>query len=636
MSRIVYYVRSYERSVTRSIQEQLERAAAMNTFVNGVCLRQDALALELQRLAGYPCTSNAPNRIIHTRMSRIAKIEFPKFHGDDPTSWMYRCNQFFKVDDIVEEDRVTLASMHLPKPVYNNAPYRQLLTQKELDDKRAKNQCFYCDQKYVPGHKCSGKLFSLEIVEMSEELDADSELQLDMGVFGLEDNVVENEQEEQHDGSGFDAQPQISLNAISGTHDFLDISIAKQFGCPIKQTYPLQVSGNNSLTSVHECKGLTWKLQGETFKADIMLIPLGGCEMVLGMQWLVTLGDIKDAIEVMVKELLDNGVIRARHGPFSSPIVMIKEMQEWPVNVKKLIGFRLTGYYRRIKASWVTDPSIQQIITALQTDLVANSKFSWQQGQLRRNGKLSMHCQSHKLDLAPYRGLLQPLSIPTKSWTDIYMDFIKDLPRKTVILVVVDRLRVTLQLSTTYHPQTDGQTVVVNRCLECYLRCMTSEQPKEWVNWLSLAEFWYNTNHHTSINTTPFEVVYGQKPPTHVSYMAGDSNVEAVDRSILAREAAISLLKFHLERGHHRMKEFTDKHMIHDVFHVSQLKPFKGQPANTIPLPHCTTTGCCFGQKDSQSLVYWLVQWSNGSQDDATCEVATQVQTKYAEFDADS
>ncbi|GKD06527.1 reverse transcriptase [Tanacetum coccineum] len=89
-------------------------------------------------------------------------------------------------------------------------------------------------------------------------------------------------------------------------------------------------------------------------------------------------------------------------------------------------------------------------------------------------------------------------------------------------------------MSPAYHPQTDGQSEVVNRCIECYLRCMTEENPKEWMQWLSLAEFWYNTNFHTSINTTPFEVVYGQKPPIHLPYLAGESFVEAVDRSMLA------------------------------------------------------------------------------------------------------
>ncbi|GKA20901.1 retrotransposable element Tf2, partial [Tanacetum coccineum] len=83
---------------------------------------------------------------------------------------------------------------------------------------------------------------------------------------------------------------------------------------------------------------------------------------------------------------------------------------------------------------------------------------------------------------------------------------------------------------------------------------MTSEQPKEWVNWLALAEFWYNTNYHTAINTTPFEVVYKQKPPTHVTYMAGYSHVEAMDRTLVAKEAAIGLFQFHLERAQQRIE----------------------------------------------------------------------------------
>ena len=42
-----------------------------------------------------------------------------------------------------------------------------------------------------------------------------------------------------------------------------------------------------------------------------------------------------------------------------------------------------------------------------------------------------------------------------------------------------------LQMSLAYHPQTDGQTKVLNHCLEMYLHCFVSSRQKQWSKWLS-------------------------------------------------------------------------------------------------------------------------------------------------------
>jgi transposase InsO family protein len=79
-----------------------------------------------------------------------------------------------------------------------------------------------------------------------------------------------------------------------------------------------------------------------------------------------------------------------------------------------------------------------------------------------------------------------------------------------------DLFRVTgtnLLMSFAYHPQTDGQTEVMNKGLESYLRSFTGDRPKDWMQWLSLTEWTYNTSVHTSTKLFPFEAVYGYPPP---------------------------------------------------------------------------------------------------------------------------
>jgi hypothetical protein len=143
---------------------------------------------------------------------------------------------------------------------------------------------------------------------------------------------------------------------------------------------------------------------------------------------------------------------------------------------------------------------------------------------------------------------------------------------------------VALNKSSAYHPQSDGQTEVVNKCLETYLRCMCSDQPKQWSKWLSLAEWWYNTTYHSSIHTTPFEVVYGQPPPIHLPYLPGSATTLTVDRSLMAREEAIKLIQFHLLRAQNRMLQQANKHRSDRVFAIGDYVYLKLQPYRQLSM----------------------------------------------------
>ena len=72
---------------------------------------------------------------------------------------------------------------------------------------------------------------------------------------------------------------------------------------------------------------------------------------------------------------------------------------------------------------------------------------------------------------------------------------------------------VQLHFSTAFHPQTDGQSEVVNKVRAMYLRCTRGDRPHAWVDWLAWVEYCYNTSYHTALRATPIEVVYGRPPP---------------------------------------------------------------------------------------------------------------------------
>ena len=77
---------------------------------------------------------------------------------------------------------------------------------------------------------------------------------------------------------------------------------------------------------------------------------------------------------------------------------------------------------------------------------------------------------------------------------------------------VTDKLRVKLNLSTVFHPQTDGQTERVNQSVEHYLRVFTSYNQDDWSTILGQASFAYNNTYHTATKLTPFFANFGYHP----------------------------------------------------------------------------------------------------------------------------
>ncbi|GJY94903.1 putative reverse transcriptase domain-containing protein [Tanacetum coccineum] len=99
---------------------------------------------------------------------------------------------------------------------------------------------------------------------------------------------------------------------------------------------------------------------------------------------------------------------------------------------------------------------------------------------------------------------------------------------------ILDALGTSLDMSTAYHPQTDGQSERTIQTLEDMLRACTIDFGKGWVNHLPLVEFSYNNSYHASIKAAPFEALYGRKCRSPVCW------AKVCDRLYL---------KFHLVKG---------------------------------------------------------------------------------------
>lgn len=101
-------------------------------------------------------------------------------------------------------------------------------------------------------------------------------------------------------------------------------------------------------------------------------------------------------------------------------------------------------------------------------------------------------------------------------------------------------------MSTTYHPQTDGQSEASNKCIELYMRCFILESPHEWVPMLPWVEFRYNTTFYSFAEVIPFQVLYRREPSTISRSVFGSAANDLVEKYKLERDEVLVLLQNNL------------------------------------------------------------------------------------------
>ncbi|GKV11569.1 hypothetical protein SLEP1_g22817 [Rubroshorea leprosula] len=326
---------------------------------------------------------------------------------------------------------INLSNNPLISTIAKNRPRNvKSLFEAELEDKKQKGLCFWCDERYGPGHRCSKKkLYNLEIISIDE--DAESVETNDKN-FDLNQMLI--------------TEPQISIHALTSevgyntikvigqvgkrqililidsrsTHNFLNAKLAKELGCEIKgaKSYQVTLVDGSKIIGAEKCDKFEWEVQGHVFTAEVMLLPLREYDLILGIQWLKPLGQV-----------LWDFKLRTLHFKYKSQLVHIeaahKPAVKWVEN-DKLLSLLLkkeqddrSDYFlvrviskvdsicslnaigvaeksvdlRKLleefsENSWYKDPRLQQLMTMLQTKSNNDGKYSFVDHQLRRKGKL--------------------------------------------------------------------------------------------------------------------------------------------------------------------------------------------------------------------------------------------------------
>jgi hypothetical protein len=240
-------------------------------------------------------------------------------------------------------------------------------------------------------------------------------------------------------------------------------------------------------------------------------------------------------------------------------------------------------------------------------------------------------CQANKSSHQLPIGLLQSLDVPDKRWETVSMDLITKLPETTsgndAIIVFVDKfskmvhyaatttictavdvariffdtvvklhgvpkhiisdrdprftskfwkqlwnlMGTEFKMSTSHHPQTDGQTERSNRTLEDILRHYVSKQQDDWDQHLTAAEIAVNSSMHASTGFTPFYLNYGDHPyfPTHIPLDTINNNT--VYELMQRLERNIELARNNMKNAKNKQAHYANQHRRDVVFKEGEM-----------------------------------------------------------------
>nr|GEV76766.1 hypothetical protein [Tanacetum cinerariifolium] len=472
------------------------------------------------------------------QFSRLAKVKFPKFNGDDVLGWIFKCDQFFLIDNTFEEEKVKIIYVHL----FDKA----LLWHRKLIKTKGEN-ISWTDYKDAIALRVGSVYDDPMALLKNAKYDKSAKEYHDT----LDTLLSRVEVSEEH---------ALSLY-LGGLPTELEMSVRMFRPKTLSDAYCLTTLQEATLEAIKKKSGPFTNHSNnrfreiigayvEVFAVPTKLPPIRSRDHRIPLMPETQPVNIrpyrhppvqKDAIEAMVKELLDSGVIKHNRSSFASHVVMQEFGRSYLTSLNGVVYNEEAQFVCQIepltqllkKDSFQLSNEAQQDFTYLknamvQAPILAIPNF---------NKPFVVETDASGVSLGAI--LQQEESIVSDRDKVFLSTFWKELFKL---------LHVKLLLSTSYHPQTDGQT------------------------------------EHSAINTTPFEALYGQSPPVHVPYVGGLSKLDVVDKTLMAREQALEVLKFHLARAQNRIKQQADKNMTERSFAVGDMALLKLQPHRQVSI----------------------------------------------------
>ncbi|VFQ80644.1 unnamed protein product [Cuscuta campestris] len=187
------------------------------------------------------------------------------------------------------------------------------LSPAEKTERNKKGLCWYCDEKWVPGHNCKHRF----LVLMGP--DDDDEDTSDLTPPGHTEDTISGDVSSILSLAGSPRSLKLagSINGVAvqvlldggSTHNFLHPAVAERLALVLHPTpaFRVYVGNGDSLRCAYSCLQTPLTLQGHVFEVDLYVLAIHGPDVVLGVQWLQTLGKISHYYSEMTMDFTWQG-----------------------------------------------------------------------------------------------------------------------------------------------------------------------------------------------------------------------------------------------------------------------------------------------------------------------------------------